>query len=407
MGFIDKIINVTLGRKNDINSAVGVNPFGALTSGSGFKSMESVATVYTCAKVLAETIAKLPLEVYKNDPKKGKQKQKSDYRYNVLHRAPNGYTTAFEFWRSMEFTRNLRGNAYAWIRRQGLKSVTFEYLHPDNVTDYKIQNGELYYKIRGRKAWVNASQILHFRMSNEGGIMGFTPITALRRNLSINWQAFNTIENFYKNNATTPKALKSTMQGVANTKLLEQALEKWDEKNNGSANSGKIITLPPNAELQELSVSFADAQFIETIKFNDRQIASLYGLSPYQIGDFEASKFNNVEQLGLNFKSNTIEPIARMYRQELEHKLLATQELDEGLSIEFNLLGLVETDERTKAEAIKTQFNTGAISPNEIAKIYQNETVEGGDKRFIPVNMQDVSNPVVTKEKNQNNNENE
>jgi hypothetical protein len=79
-----------------------------------------------------------------------------------------------------------------------------------------------------------------------------------------------------------------------------------------------------------------------------------------------------------------------MYRQELEVKLLTTDEIISDKSIEFNLMGLVETDEKTKSESIKTQFNVGAISPNEVAKMYHLPTAEGGDKRFIPVNLQEL-----------------
>lgn len=351
-------------------------------------NINNISTVFTCVKILSDTISRVPCGIYDNSVKRGKLKDKQHYLYDVLHYNVNPYTTSQTFFSTMEVHRNLRGNAYARIiRNKGTGRVEqLQILNPDTFHSYKIQDNKLYYKFKvGKedelKAY-NSDEILHFRMLTKDGVVGVNPIEALRLNLSTTYQGLKTIENFYKNNAASPKALKSTVGG-ANQKAMLEALKEFKKEFAGSNNAGKVIPLPPNTEIQDLTLNYADAEFVSTIKFNADQIASLYGIPPHLVGNFEASKFNNVEQLQLNFKINTISAIARMYRQEMEFKLLTSKERAEGKSIEFTLQGLVETDYRTRITGLKDLAMVGVVSPNTIARIEGYETFEGGDQHFI------------------------
>jgi len=354
---------------------------------------DSISTVHTCIKILAETISKLPIEVYQSDITKGKLKDKSDYRYQLLHYNPNGYTTSQIFFAAMEYHKNITGNAFARIYRQNGRVTALEIVQPSTVLGYKVVKNELYYELKKtdkKSELINANDMLHFKGAmTKNGIWGMNPIEALRTNLSSTYKGLKTIDKFYENNANTTKALRSTVSG-ANQKQMLEALGTFKKEYGGAANAGKILPLPPNTELQELSLNFADAQFIETVKFNANQIASLYGVPPHLVGNMEASKFNNVEQLQLNFKTTTISAIARMYRQELEFKLLTTKERDDGKSIEFNLMSMVETDHRTRIEAYRTLANIGVMSPADIQRLEGFAIYDGAESHYIQTNMMSV-----------------
>ena len=181
-----------------------------------------------------------------------------------------------------------------------------------------------------------------------------------------------------------------------------EAVEQLQRDYSGSDNAGKMIPLPPNTEIQELQLSILDQMILDLMKLSDNKISSLYGVPPHLVGNYEASKFNNVEQLSLNFKSNTASAIARMYRQEFEFKLLTTKERTDGASIEYNLMGLVETDHKTRIEGIKTMVNLGVLSPNDAARLEGFKTFEGGDLHFIQTNMQAIEQ-YINRQKNQSN----
>jgi HK97 family phage portal protein len=353
---------------------------------------DKIATVYTCVDILSKTLAKLPCEKYIEN-NKGKEKDKSSHLYSLLHYAPNNYTSSQAFFQALETNRNLRGNSFAHVHRNKYngKAERLEIILPWQVKNYIIIEGDLFYHVQLNKesdklTVVSAFDLLHFKGITRDGVWGLNPIEALKLNLSSTHKGLTTIDSFYDNNANSPRALKSSVSG-ANQKTMLEAVKQFNNDFAGAENSGLMLPLPPNTEIQELKLNFADAQFIETVKFNANQIAALYGIPAHMVGNTEASKFNNVEQMSIEFKGNTISPIARMYRQELEMKLLTPQQRANGESIEFNLNAMIETDHQTRFEGYYKLFQCGAISPNDINRIENMPISPEGEDRYIPMNL--------------------
>jgi len=358
---------------------------------------ENISTVYTSCKILAEDVGSFPLNVYQNNDDVGKIVLKDDYRYSLLHYNPNNYTSSNVFFSTLEYIRNLKGNSFAKIIRNGKGIITgLEIIHPAKIIGYNIKNGALYYIYKenneSEEIPINGDDILHFKSLSNDGVWGINPIEKLRLNLSTTYKAFTTIDKFYDNNATSPKALKTSVPEGINPKEWQNKITEFTNKYGGFKNAGKVVSLPPFTELQDITLNFADAEFIGTIRFNADQIASLYRVPPHLVGNFESSKFNNLEQLQLNYKINTIRPILRMYRQEMESKLLSTKERINGISIEFNTNALVETDAKTRIENMKSLFGMGVMTPNQICKMEGFPTYEGGDDHFLLTQLQSVEN---------------
>jgi len=368
-----------------------------LISGKRFdlSKADKISTVYTCVDILSKTLAKLPLEKY-IESENGKEKDKLSPLYNIIHRNPNAYTSSFTFFQALEANRNLKGNSFAQIERNANGEVLGLYLlNSKQVQAYKIVNNQLYYFVqldpeKDKLTPVPATNILHFRMMTRDGIWGMNPIEALRNNLSTTYKGMTTIDTFYDNNAASPKAIKSTVSG-GNQTVMIQAVKLFNDEFSGGTNAGKMIPLPPNTEIQELKLNFADAQFIETVKFNANQIAALFGVPSHMVGNTEVSKFNNVEQMAIGMKADTMSPIARMYRQELELKLLTTKQLNNCESIEFNLAAMIETDHKTRIEGYKILNSFGAMSANDVCRIENLPTDPDGDIRNVPMNMMALS----------------
>ena len=94
--------------------------FGRLFGGSSSSQSGAVVTdatalrqsaVYACVRLLAETVASLPLRVYERD---GDTRRAVDHPLNrLLGVTPNGEQTAFELREFQMTCLGLRGNAYA------------------------------------------------------------------------------------------------------------------------------------------------------------------------------------------------------------------------------------------------------------------------------------------------------
>jgi HK97 family phage portal protein len=89
------------------------------------------SAVHACIKVISETIASLPLFVYKRTKEGGKEPAKKDYRWALLHDKPNAYQTSFEWLEMMAGHCCLRGNHVSFIKKTiSGKILALEPLNP-------------------------------------------------------------------------------------------------------------------------------------------------------------------------------------------------------------------------------------------------------------------------------------
>jgi HK97 family phage portal protein len=352
---------------------------------------EKIATAVTCIKVLGDTLSRLPINVYQTSDA-GNVVDKEDYRYDLLHFSPDGMMTSNVLFGALEYQRNLKGNAFARIYRDKLtgRAKSLEFIPSNSVGGYKKVRGQLFYIVyekntKGdtKEIVVNGNDMLHFKMITKNGYWGINPIEAQRLNLSTLYKGKNTVDSFYENNAFSPMALKSQIPDAQFQKQFGEAMKSFKSNNVGPANAGEVIKLPPFTEIQQLSLDPVDSKFIESMKFDSAQIASFYGVPVEMIGIWEHSKFSNVEQNQINFRTNTMSAILRMYRSELEMKLLTTQERKTGKSIEFVTQALMETDVATRSDYYKTMFDLGVMTQNQIALLEGMPTFKDGDKHYM------------------------
>jgi HK97 family phage portal protein len=165
-----------------------------------------------------------------------------------------------------------------------------------------------------------------------------------------------------------------------------EALEEFNRKYAGATKAGTLATLPPNTDVVDMGMNIVDVDFINTLKFNATQIAALYGVPAHMVGILEQTKFASVETTLLDFKASTLAAIGRMYRQEMEAKLLTTAERIAGKSIEFNWNALVEVDSVSRINNLKTLQGMGVVTANDVAKLEGFATYEGGDVHIVPGN---------------------
>lgn len=370
---------------NPLNSAIRFNKV----------CVDSISTFHTCHKILAEDIGSFPIKIYRTDENGNKVILKDDYRYFMLHREPNNFTSHYDFFSTVELKRNRFGDSFV--------DIIFDYdgyprslrlVEPGSIdiTKYKITDDILYYWDKRYNNWMSSMNYLHFPLISFDTIFGLDPIIPLSQNLGITYKGFQTLDNFYERGAQSMLIFESTIpEGVDAVEWSKQGVE-FQAKYGGYAgtSSGGAIFPPPFTKANPIPLNLVDAQLVDTIKFHANQICSFYKISPHLVGNYESSKFNNLKELNLGYKINTLRPILRMYREELERKLLTKQEILNGYSIEFNSNAILETDEVERIKNYKERFGMGAITPNDILREEGGQTFEGGDDHYLMSNLMSV-----------------
>ncbi|RLZ06393.1 phage portal protein, partial [Acinetobacter sp. 2JN-4] len=72
-----------------------------------------LTTVFTCVRVLSESMGMLPCRLYRKEGKK-KIPAEDHKLHDLLYVAPNDYMTAQEFWELLMVCLCLRGNFFAY-----------------------------------------------------------------------------------------------------------------------------------------------------------------------------------------------------------------------------------------------------------------------------------------------------
>jgi phage portal protein BeeE len=80
------------------------------------ESAMRTAAVYACVRVISETIASLPVNIYRYEDD-GTKRTPNHHLHNLLHNAPNPEMTNFSFRETLMTHLLLYGNAYAQIIR--------------------------------------------------------------------------------------------------------------------------------------------------------------------------------------------------------------------------------------------------------------------------------------------------
>jgi HK97 family phage portal protein len=357
----------------------------------------TIAAVYACVRVLAESVASLPLKLYRRN---GTSKDvATDHRlYQVLHDMANPEMTSFEFREAMMHNLLLYGNAYAEIELSNRADVLG--LWPKRPDWMEIQRdrdtGELVYVYRepGRPARpISAYRMFHVRGLSSNGIVGYSPIAVARRTLNLAAATETFGLNFFENGAQIGTTFKHP------GKLSDQAYKRLQGSIQGSYagadNAHKFMIIEEGMDVTRAGIPPEDAQFLETRKYTRSEIAGLYRVPPHMIGDLDRATFSNIEHQSLDYVINSLRPWLVRWEQAIGRALIGEMER-KTIFAEFNVDGLLRGDIASRYTAYATGRNWGWLSVNDIRALENLNPVESGDVYLQPLNMTPAGEPAPT-----------
>ncbi|WBW49423.1 phage portal protein [Peptoniphilus equinus] len=352
-----------------------------------FTAMQ-MAAVYSCVRVLAETLAGLPLHLYKRESSNSKEKARDHPLYFLLHDEPNEEMTSFVFRETLMTHLLLWGNAYAQIIRNGRGEVINLYpLMPNKMTVMRSEDGEIFYKYKHKNedVYLLKEHILHIPGLGFDGLIGYSPITMAKNAIGMAMACEEYGASFFQNGAQPGGVLEHP--GII--KNPQRVRESWNKAFQGPQNANKVAVLEEGMKYQPIAIAPSEAQFLETRKFQINEIARIFRIPPHMIGDLEKSSFSNIEQQSLEFVKYTLDPWIVRWEQSLERSLLTKKE-KESYFIKFNLDGLLRGDYESRMNGYAVGRQNGWMSANDIRELENLDRIlaeEGGDLYLVNGNM--------------------
>lgn len=387
MGFIDFVT------KSFRNRAAKKSVRAAFT-GYNYKQMQtlSISTAYACVRVIAESVAMLPLKIYKQTD--GEKDLAVEHPlYKLFEYAPNPNDTPTEFKEKLMVSLIMNGNVFCEIERKGIgNEITALWIIPfETMECERLTNGSIRYRwpdLEGRDQEANSydrvPRIWHIKLFSTDNIKGVSPIEQLKDTFKMAGMTEQFWTQFIENGCNLSGKLKieDTLDDEAFAKLKKEMTENYA----GTKNLGKFMILENGMDFQPISSnSLSDAQFIETKSFIMKQVASIFKVPLHMIGIMEASTYNNVEQQQIFFLVHCLGPYLRKIEERVEWLFGLDERSD--YSAKFLTSTLLKMDMKTRFSVYRMAIEDGILSRNECRDMEDMHAYTGGDKFIVPLNM--------------------
>ena len=285
------------------------------------------SAVFRCVSLLAGAVAGLPWGVFRDGPG-GKLAIPGHYAYRLLHDSPNDLMTSFTFRELMVLSLLLDGNFYAVIGWDNAGRAVELIPYPSEAVQVVRAGGKVGYRVAtagNGQIEVPSGDMIHVLGPSFDGIKGMSVFASVAR--------------------------QSIGLGLA------------------------------------LEISPADAQTLESRRFQVTDIARIFGVPPHLIGETDKSSSwgTGIEQMTLGFNTFTLAPWLRRIEQEFNRKIFS-----KGDYCEFCVEGLLRGDSASRSAYYASAIQNGWMTPNEARRKENMPDEKGGDRLFIQTNLQPV-----------------
>ncbi|MCX0368263.1 phage portal protein, partial [Clostridium perfringens] len=238
----------------------------------------------------------------------------------------------------------------------------------------------------GIKHKLYSDEILHFIGDiTLDGLIGIAPLEYLKCTVENGRATQEFVNKFFKNGLSTKGVIQYV--GDLDEKAKRTFRKEFESMSNGLENAHSVSLLPLGYQFQPLSLSMADAQFLENSKLTKREIAAAFGMKSYHLNDLERATFNNLTEQQKDFYITTLQPSLTNYEQEMQDKLFSQYETLKDVRVEFNVDTILRSDIKTRYESYRIGIQSGFLSPNEVRKKENLPAKEGGDELLANGNM--------------------
>lgn len=353
---------------------------------------ENLATVFACVQVISETVAMLPLHVYRRLDGGGRQEDPAHPVARIFSGDANERQTACELLEMLTAHCLLRGNSYAEIVRDGAGApVALVPFHPDWVSVVKITStGRYAYDVsmpEGGTRRILPEDMLHLRDRSDDGVIGKSRLARAREAFGTALATERFANSTFRNGAALSGVLSHPNQLPAAAHL--RLKDSFQRALTGAQNAGAVAVLEEGLKWTQISMSADDAQMLESRKFSTMALARIFRVPPPVIGEFEGGNYSSISEVGRWFYSHTIMPWLTRWERLLERALLSEAQR-RSYELEFDADLLMRADMLARYQSYRIAREVGLANANELRRWehLNPRTDPEAETYFSPANMQ-------------------
>lgn len=391
-----------LGGVLTLDSAKGWDGWTQDTVGMSRDKAMKLSTVSRCVEVRSCSVAMLPVYVMSENTKE----RLTDHPLGrILWEQANEAMTRFDYERLMQCNLDLKGNAYAWINRDGRTGDPVELipLCPDHVTPYVALDSSLWYIYvnprTGEMSRLHPADVLHYKGYSTDGIEGISILSRAAMTIQTGLSAQQYQRDIYRNGGRPSGVLTvdADLSGkpdlvVKNAKGEDEKVSRkevirreWEKIHTGSGNGFRVAVLDNGMKYTPIAMSNSDAQFVQSEEQRVSDICRFFGTPLHMVYAGKQSYSSN-EQNSLEFVTYTLQHIVTQREQEDSRKLLLPSKRAMGLRVRRELKALLRGDTAAQSAWYKAMRECGVYSVDDIRGYEDLPKVPGGHNRYGSLN---------------------
>ena len=340
--------------------------------------------VFSAVTLIAADVGKVGIRMVERD-KNGIWSEVNVSAFSPVLKKPNKWQNRIKFFEQWVISKLLNGNAYILKERDGRDVVVAMYvLDPNKVKALVAPNGDVYYELRKDNlsgleddtVIVPASEIIHDTMvALYHPLCGVSPLTACGLAASHGLTIQENSARFFNNDSTPGGIL--TAPGAIDEPTARRIKEVWEANMTGE-NRKRIAVMGDGMTYTQMTVSASDAQMMEQLKWDERNVCTAFHVPPYMIGIGDMPTYTNIEALNQQYYTQCLQTHIESIELCLDEGLGLTEHKDHVYGTEFDLDDLLRMDTATK---VKTAIEglKGLFTTNEARKKFDLKPVKGGD----------------------------
>ncbi len=339
-------------------------------------------TVFACTRIIAETVAQLPLHVYLRGADGSVVRDRTSPLHRIFAKRPNDWTTAFDFKLHMQAEVLMHGYACALIMRDGQGAPRYLRQIPARaltVTE-DPRTGEPTYRVTlnegGSRTYAHRN-ILHIK-----ALRSLSVISQCREAIAM------ALAQEKELNTSLSKGQRPSGVLSFEHQMTDEAVTRAAAQFKSLGQDKGTAILDGNAKYFPMAITNVDAQFLEQRRHQIAEIARAFRVPLHMLQELERITHQNSEQLGRQFLQFTMLPHLIAWQQEINLKLMP----DDGSTyVEFLTDDLARADLAARMEAFAKAVANGILNPNEVRQMENRAPYVGGDTFLRPMNMEGAS----------------
>lgn len=344
-----------------------------------------LSAVWSCVRLLSETVSTLPLRLYERRADGGRIAATNHPLYEILTKRPNAEMTPGRFMLMVVASICLRGNAFVEKKRVGSRIVALDPLLPQYMTVKRLDTGRLEYKYttKGQTRVIPEADLMHIRGFGLDGVCGMLPVSTGKEIFGAAISAEEAAAKVFAQGMQASGILSSdTALKPEQREQLRASLQAFM----GSKNAGKIMVAEAGLKYQGITMNPEAAQMLESRSYGIEEVCRWFRVPPFMVGhmDKQSSWASSVEGQNLQFLTNCLRPLLENIEQEIIRCLL---DRDDRYFAEFAVEGLLRADSQGRASYYNICLQNGWMSRNEVRKLENLPPIPGGDVYTVQSNL--------------------